>query len=64
MTSIKILQWVAWTLRHQLTRTNRTAKELKFGAMEAIIMEILKRVSKKVMESIFGQMGANIQGNG
>ena len=39
-------------------------KASRFGAMEAIIMEILKRVSKKVMESIFGQMGANIQGNG
>ena len=43
---------------------NKMAKASRFGVMVAIIMATLKKGSKKVKESISGQTGANILGNG
>ena len=60
MTSIKILRWVAWTLRHQSTRTNKMAKVLRFGAMEATILATSWKVWKKAMVFISGLMAVNI----
>ena len=57
------LMLMAQEVNHQLLK-NRMAKASRFGAMAAIIMATSKKVSKKVKESIFGQMGANILGNG
>ena len=60
MTSIKILQWVGWTLRPQLTRINKMAKELRFGAMVVTILVTLWKEWKKAMVFISGLMAANI----
>ena len=57
------LMLMAQEVNRQLLK-NKMAKASRFGAMVAIIMATSKKVSKKVKESIFGQMGANILGNG
>ena len=50
-------------VNHRLLKS-KMAKASKFGVMVAIIMATSKRESKRVKESISGQMGANILDNG
>ena len=64
MTSIKTSQWVVWTQLPQLTRTNKMAKALRFGAMEATILATSWKEWKKDMVSISGQMAANTRACG